>query len=381
MIANFEIVSVTGKPGKLPGTSAYLMEQYDWLQLTLGRFLAPSRCDPKKSGADYLVVGEELEGEELEEAIDAELAAFEEVLERLSAELDGLVDAKVSEEGILTSLSALLELRLPRPREGAHSAFVWGGVLQIVGWGMDGSSGAADIPLKRLLGADSSERETYLGDLRAQLELSAGLASGARARNGRDSNAPLELASAVPPQPEKPEPAPVAEPRHTEEAYYDSLHRQFNMVKRPEPDERGFFGYLWLSIKYTAVALVVAGIGFTVAWFKLKDSNATQAVAAELPTYWPVSHERHWAIRVPVRDGDAAWSPFLLQEIEVGDSMAEGRDYFLAVTSPEHTGAEALEYFDQLQHGLTPRGMDITEHLEAGLQAWRWPGQPETRGE
>ena len=42
--AGFEVITLDGEPDRVPGTSALLIEQHDWLQLMVGRFLAPARA-------------------------------------------------------------------------------------------------------------------------------------------------------------------------------------------------------------------------------------------------------------------------------------------------------------------------------------------------
>ena len=194
-VASFEVISVAGCPEMVPGTSALLVDQYDWLQLTIGRFLAPARATAQ--GVDYLLLGEQLpEGsDELAEAIEAELQAFEAALQNLDDCLTELIDSDVGREHVLASLATLLQLGIPSAHGG--QAFIRGGALQLVGWGMTGSSAASTVALKRLIGGRAQQaRRSFLATLRDQLQVAGKVKVKPLRSQSLGSDAPADLVQA-----------------------------------------------------------------------------------------------------------------------------------------------------------------------------------------
>ena len=93
----FEVYTHQATPEIVPGTEQFILDQYEWLQLTLGRFLAPARKVAGTRDIEYLVLGQPYAARspELASAIDAETHAFERALDRLADSLAELIDSGV----------------------------------------------------------------------------------------------------------------------------------------------------------------------------------------------------------------------------------------------------------------------------------------------
>ncbi len=160
------IVRFAGERARIGASLCLIVDQYEWLQLTLGRFLAPIVDHGDGNTTAYLVpAGDPGGSADLE--LEGELRAFEATLDRLRTHLEGLLELDHRASDVLASLHALLELRLPAAGEhdGVH---LRDGQLWFAGWGL-----VSGERLGNLLDADpnSGTRAAYVTSLRARFGL------------------------------------------------------------------------------------------------------------------------------------------------------------------------------------------------------------------
>jgi len=166
-----ELIGYSAQPATVAGTSQLIIDQFDWLQLTIGRFLAPAARDGESNRVVYWLQGrEDLDGRV---AID-ELRAFAATLDRLHEHLATLIEEarSAAADSVLTSLRTVLELRLP-DADAPRSCHLRDGVLCFTGWGL-----VRGVRMDSLL-ADGPVRAAYLGALRARLVPAAAPAAAA----------------------------------------------------------------------------------------------------------------------------------------------------------------------------------------------------------
>jgi hypothetical protein len=130
----FETVTADGEPQRLRCNNHLTMiELYDWLQLTIGRFLAPARLN-ELTRPDYLLLGSP-QAQLSQSDIELEVDRFADAIRSVSVNLRSLIGSDLARTHVLLSLDALLSLNLPPPNE-ARSFHVRGGLLQVTDWGL-----------------------------------------------------------------------------------------------------------------------------------------------------------------------------------------------------------------------------------------------------
>lgn len=200
--ARFEVKTVFGVAARVPGTDTDLIDHYEWFQLTLGRFLAPAM---KRSGSgpeatEYLLLGTEDRSDSgtAQEDGQLEVESFQSALERLGKELKDFSSSEIERSGVLASLSAILQLRVPDPKKPEKGGyFLRGGLLQITGWGLEDTERTDSYALGQLLGDDeeSTRNRRYLLN-GIKKNVGGGSAMGRPGPGGSRSDAPSELAVA-----------------------------------------------------------------------------------------------------------------------------------------------------------------------------------------
>lgn len=189
-----ELVSYDDPPPERVGTSANLfLDQYDWLQLTLGRFLAPAVHDHATGKTVYVLPGRNASADG---GVEKELGAFDLALSRLQTHLEALIDADPRAAAVLVSLRTLLELRLP-PADSRRSIHVRDGSLLFTGWGLEDQRG---VRIRDILPADA--RREYLAALATRLN--SPVPEPADAAGANDSPAPPTSRPVAPPERRRP---------------------------------------------------------------------------------------------------------------------------------------------------------------------------------
>jgi hypothetical protein len=160
MSSALRIRRLAAKPTRLRSGRA-VIENYEWYQLTLGRFLAPAVCEAEGE-VSYALLG--CAGGRA--AAGGEIAALGQALERLQLHCSDLVRAEAGVVERYVALEALLELRLPDAKD-ADAWHLVDGQLMCTDWGLaDRGVRLAEV-LDPAHGA--ALRQRFLLDLRATL--------------------------------------------------------------------------------------------------------------------------------------------------------------------------------------------------------------------
>ncbi len=197
--AAFEVVRADGLPATVAGTDARIIDQYEWLQLTLGRFLAPAR---EKAGAvEYLILGSPDGFDAPGGDVEAEVSAFRQAIYQAGEHLkEQISSTHLTRTHVLLSLEVLLELRFPEA-DDADAFHLRGGLLQIARWGL--SSGPKLGELIRDA-AGQSVPSNYFTRLKAALTKKArdeAKANAIRPSNNGAAEARSDYRPAPPPAP------------------------------------------------------------------------------------------------------------------------------------------------------------------------------------
>lgn len=163
----------TIQPQRLIGGSL-MIEHAEWLQMTIGPFIAPARRSITGE-VEYLVDGLECpNGEATGATIARELDALEMALARVRESLKRLMqetkrDNDVSPATTLLSLRMLLDVNFPDPEDG-KSVHLCGDRLQLSHWGL-----STGIPLRQMLAElNAKPGAGYIGSLRQTLSTKYG---------------------------------------------------------------------------------------------------------------------------------------------------------------------------------------------------------------
>lgn len=111
-----------------------VIDQFEWLELTVGRFLAPAAYDDETKSVVYVLPSQDAAPEQ--DRLEAEIGAFGVMLERLREHLVDLITDGPGPVEALLSLQALVELRLPDP-EWERGFHFCDGTLVLTGWGLE----------------------------------------------------------------------------------------------------------------------------------------------------------------------------------------------------------------------------------------------------
>ncbi len=146
-----------------------MLQEAEWLHLTIGPWLAPARLSERTRTVEYLLFGSDIyEDAGSATAIDAETYAFAASLTRVDKALFELDEslkrqAAVSLATSLLSLRLLLGVRLPRP-DLVDAVHIRADRLQLTHWGLE-----SGVPLSQLLADLRSGRSPYIDTLRETL--------------------------------------------------------------------------------------------------------------------------------------------------------------------------------------------------------------------
>jgi len=164
------------QPQRLIGDSL-MIEHAEWLQMTVGPFIAPARRSITGE-IEYLVEGVECpNGEATAATITRELDALEMSLARVRESLELVMgktrqDHDISPATTLLSLRMLLDVNLPDPQD-ATTVHLRGDRLQLSHWGL-----STGVPLRQvLLQLNARPSSGYIGSLRQLLSAKYGAQS------------------------------------------------------------------------------------------------------------------------------------------------------------------------------------------------------------
>lgn len=364
----FRLIEESRQPARLLYADDHVViDQYEWLQLTIGRFLAPATVTEK--GVSYGVLGRDADIADIEDrkhvskVLQNELVIFQRVVLELQNGLGKLVSSGRGKlEWLLISLQVLEQLRLPAP--SAEHCHLCGDALQLTGWGLEQGP--------RLLDLD----EAYFNELRKVLSqkyrFSANdLAMTDAARStpsptAEDFLQPLSGTASDRWRPEvsqresrSPSWGPATSGSTTAHEYVD-LTKKHQSSDRQSKLPTG--GFAWRLIKDAAVpvavGLLLAG-AFWGGWLA-RPGQATPAAAGITAVSDPV-----WAIQFT--EGGKGYLPVIMQEVREGPFKdgADAVSYYIAVTHGADGGANLVGLPQLLQAKPPPKPAVLKGALDA----------------
>ncbi len=338
--SSFEVIPVSGVTARVLGTDTNLIDHYDWFQLTLGRFLAPAvESRSSEGGAKYLLMGTENHsgsGTVLKDG-QSEVDSFKNSLVRLGEELTDFSSAEIERSGVLASLSAILQLRVPdpaKPEKGGY--FLRGGLLQITGWGLEDAGGTDSFALGQLIGVDDQSRNNrkyLLAGIKKNLAVLSREGGGAAAR-ASELDPPRELRNAgrlaapvkVPPQSVTTPPPPPA--------------------RRPLTKTR------WAVIVLFTTSVMASCVGL--GWFaKSRSANIK-------PQFALTDSTPRYGILLNPKEGGPLQG-LLLKQVRVGEGVEGDYAYYLAQESVLTGGASKGQKAGEVQRDKVAR--EVVEQI------------------